>query len=137
MRCMQSSISNKRGFKTMDVPPMQKLLPRQRGSETMKQYQMKPMKHVKNCDTCRGTGQVWGAVQHIYCPSCLGVRYQAIGPVDQSASTQDLGDELHEARIALAVAIDHLNSIPLSTGGESSRYVSNTRGPGGSNFTGD
>lgn len=99
----------------------------------MKRPEMKPMKYVKKCETCRGTGQVWGAVQHIFCPSCLGVRYQACGPVDQAASTQDLGDELHATRIALAMAIDHLNSMALS----SPRYVSNARGPGGSNFTGD
>lgn len=104
----------------------------------MKRAEMKRMKHVKKCETCRGTGQVWGAVQHICCPSCLGVRYQAAASVaDRAASTQELGDELHDTRIALAMAVDRLNSMPLSTGPESGYYGNNGRGAGGSNFTGD
>ncbi len=104
----------------------------------MKQAKMKPLKHVKKCETCRGTGQVWGAVQHICCPSCLGVRYQAAATVaDRTASTQELGDELHDTRIALAMATDRLNRAPLSTGPESGYYGNNERGAGGSNFTGD
>ena len=103
----------------------------------MKRAEMKPLKHVKKCETCRGTGQVWGAVQHIICPSCLGVRFQAIGVEDRPASTQELGAELHETRIALAIAIDRLNAAPLSTGPDSSYYGNNGRGAGGSNFTGD
>lgn len=103
----------------------------------MKRVEMKSLKHVKKCETCRGTGQVWGAVQHIICPSCLGVRFQAIGVEDRPASTQELGAELHETRIALAIAIDRLNAAPLSTGPDSAYYGNNGRGAGGSNFTGD
>lgn len=37
----------------MDVPPMQKLPPRQRDPEAMKKHEMK---HVKWCEKCRGDG---------------------------------------------------------------------------------
>lgn len=102
----------------------------------MKQAEMKPLKHVKMCATCRGSGQVWGAVQHIICPSCLGVRFQSAGG-DQPATSEQLGAELHETRIALAMVVDRLNAAPLSTGPDAAYYGNNGRGAGGSNFTGD
>lgn len=104
----------------------------------MKQAEMKPLRRVKKCETCRGTGQVWGAVQRIYCPSCLGVRYQSATSVEYwAASNQELADELHDTRVALAMAIDRLNRAPLSTGPECGYYRNNGRGAGGSNYTGD
>ena len=102
----------------------------------MKQAEMKPLKHVKMCATCRESGQVWGAVQHIICPSCHGVRFQSAGG-DQPATSDQLGAELHETRIALAVVVDRLNAAPLSTGPDAAYYGNNGRGAGGSNFTGD
>lgn len=101
----------------------------------MKRAEMKPLKHVKKCETCRGVGKVWGAVQYVWCPSCIGLRYQSI--YGSTTSAQSLSDELHATRVALAIAVDALNSGPLTTGPESAYYGNNGRGAGGSNFTGD
>lgn len=101
----------------------------------MKRAEMKPLKYVKKCETCRGTGEVWGAVQPVCCPSCLRTRYQSI--LGSTASVEALSKELHETRVALAMAVDRLNSKSLSTGPESAYYGNNGRGAGGSNFTGD
>lgn len=102
----------------------------------MRQAEMKPLKRVKMCAKCRGSGQVWGAVQHIICHNCLGARFQSAGD-DKPATIEELGAELHETRIALAVVVDRLNAAPLSTGPDAAYYGNNGRGAGGSNFTGD
>lgn len=101
----------------------------------MKRAEMKPPKHVKKCETCRGEGEVWGAVQYVCCPSCLGMRYQSI--CGSIVSAQSLSDELHATRVALAMALVVLNGKPLTTGPDRAYYGNNGRGAGGSNFTGD
>lgn len=117
----------------MDVPPMQKLSPRQRELEAMKQP---GLKYVELCSNCRGAGKIHGAVMVIECPSCHGQRFASA--VDGGlASAEHLALELYEARKALASAIDNLNSKPLSTGPQAAYYSNNGRGAGGSNFTGD
>lgn len=94
------------------------------------------MKHVKLCEKCCGEGEVMGAAMRIFCPTCHGTRFQS-AEEGTTLSVHALNMELYETRTALAAALDNLNSKPLSTGPECGRYISNSRGPGGSNFTGD
>lgn len=94
------------------------------------------MKHVKLCDKCRGSGEIMGATMRIFCPECHGNRYRSVDP-RESLSVRALARELYETRKALSVAVENLNSKPLSTGPGDAYYVNNGRGAGGSNYTGD
>lgn len=94
------------------------------------------MKHVKLCGKCCGEGEIMGAVMRIFCPKCNGTRFQS-AETGAPPSVHALSMELYETRMALTVALDNLNRKELLTGPERGRYVSNSRGPGGSNFTGD
>lgn len=94
------------------------------------------MQYVRVCVKCRGDGEVMGATMRIFCPLCHGHRFISIEE-GEPLSLRGLCEELYQARKCLAVALNNLKSNPLSTGGESARHVSNSRGPGGSNFTGD
>lgn len=97
-------------------------------------------KHVRLCEKCLGTGEVMGAVMRVGCYQCDSLGF--ITPfgtsvVQSHRAVSILVKELQDTRKRLAVALDNLNSKPLSTGPECGRYISNSRGPGGSNFTGD
>lgn len=118
----------------MDVPPMQKLSPRQRELEAMKQP---ATQHVRVCDTCRGEGGVMGAVMRLTCIDCDGLGF--LMPTGErinrtKGGAQAMARELYATRKRLSAA---LNSLAPSTGPERSYYGNNGRGAGGSNFTGD
>lgn len=87
-------------------------------------------RYIQPCGYCRGQGEVMGAAMRIYCHRCEGV-----GFVDSQESEAPAGS------MALAKEVRRLRDLVEVVSGDAEvnqrMRAENTKGPGGSCFTGD
>lgn len=91
-------------------------------------------KYVKNCTTCHGTGTTNGVTMTIYCFDCHGVGFLHLdSSVQEIATGIDLGHEIRRLQQLLRA-----ERAKNKTSQHTTQYArNNSRGPGGSCFTGD
>lgn len=97
------------------------------------------MKYVKECEKCRGSGEIMGLTMRIFCPSCHGNRFESVPP-ECGLSVSSLSKELYEMRKELAqslACLDRAHAADQRRPFCGDRYRDNTLGPGGSKFVGD
>lgn len=87
--------------------------------------------HVQPCGTCRGKGEVSGAVMTIYCHKCEGVGFFGVDEREDVIAGQI--ELAHEVRRLVGL----VDLLTASTETKRQLYADNTKGPGGACFTGD